>query len=74
MSARLSWDQYFMTITQQVAERSTCARAKVGAVIVRDKNIEHKGRGYLYYPYALHSLPESPRQHRHQGHLLLEAL
>ncbi len=39
MSERLSWDQYFLTITQQVAERSTCARAKVGAVIVRDKNI-----------------------------------
>lgn len=28
-----------MTITAQVAERSTCPRAKVGAVIVRDKNI-----------------------------------
>jgi len=39
MSERPSWDQYFMTITRQVAERSTCARAKVGAVIVRDKNI-----------------------------------
>jgi len=39
MSERLTWDQYFMTITQQVAERSTCNRAKVGAVIVCDKNI-----------------------------------
>jgi dCMP deaminase len=39
MSQRLSWHQYFMTITRQVAERSTCTRAKVGAVIVRDKNI-----------------------------------
>ncbi len=39
MSERLSWDQYFLTITRQVAERSTCKRAKVGAVIVRDKNI-----------------------------------
>ncbi|MCS6924702.1 MAG: cytidine/deoxycytidylate deaminase family protein [Candidatus Binatia bacterium] len=39
MNTRLSWDQYFMTITRQVAERSTCLRAKVGAVIVRDKNI-----------------------------------
>ena len=39
MSNRPSWDQYFMTITRQVAERSTCLRAKVGAVIVRDKNI-----------------------------------
>ena len=35
MSDRLTWHQYFMTITQQVAERSTCNRAKVGAVIVR---------------------------------------
>jgi dCMP deaminase len=39
MSARPTWDQYFMTITRQVAERSTCLRANVGAVIVRDKNI-----------------------------------
>ncbi len=39
MSRRLSWHQYFMTITRHVAERSTCKRAKVGAVIVRDKNI-----------------------------------
>jgi dCMP deaminase len=39
VSGRPSWDQYFMTITRQVAERSTCLRAKVGAVIVRDKNI-----------------------------------
>ena len=39
MSTRPTWDQYFMTITRQVAERSTCTRAKVGAVIVRDKNI-----------------------------------
>lgn len=36
---RPSWDQYFMTITRQVAERSTCLRAKVGAVIVRDRSI-----------------------------------
>lgn len=39
MSDRPSWDQYFMTITRQVAERSTCTRAKVGAVIVRDRSI-----------------------------------
>lgn len=39
MTERLSWDQYFMTITRQVAERSTCMRAKVGAVIVREKSI-----------------------------------
>ena len=28
-----------MTITRQVAERSTCVREKVGAVIVRDRSI-----------------------------------
>jgi dCMP deaminase len=39
MHPRPSWDQYFMTITRQVADRSTCNRAKVGAIIVRDKNI-----------------------------------
>jgi dCMP deaminase len=37
--SRPSWDAYFMTITRQVAERSTCLRAKVGAVIVRDRSI-----------------------------------
>jgi len=36
---RPSWHAYFMTITRQVAERSTCLRAKVGAVIVRDRSI-----------------------------------
>jgi dCMP deaminase len=36
---RLSWDQYFLMITRQVAERSTCQRAKVGATIVRDRSI-----------------------------------
>ena len=39
MNDRPSWHQYFLTITRNVAERSTCTRAKVGAVIVRDKNI-----------------------------------
>jgi dCMP deaminase len=39
MTTRPSWDQYFMIITRQVAERSTCNRAKVGALIARDKNI-----------------------------------
>jgi dCMP deaminase len=39
LSNRPTWHQYFLTITRNVAERSTCTRAKVGAVIVRDKNI-----------------------------------
>lgn len=36
---RPSWDEYFMQITFEVAKRSTCPRAAVGAVIVREKRI-----------------------------------
>lgn len=38
-SGRPSWDQYFMSITAQVATRSTCDRAQVGAVIVKERRI-----------------------------------
>ncbi len=38
-SERPDWDSYFMEIAAVVASRSTCDRAKVGAVIVRDKRI-----------------------------------
>lgn len=38
-SSRPSWDEYFMGITLEVARRSTCNRAQVGAIIVRDKRI-----------------------------------
>jgi len=40
---RLSWDQYFMEIARVVAQRSTCLRAKVGAVIVKDRSIVATG-------------------------------
>ena len=36
---RPSWDEYFMSIAEQVAERSTCLRRHIGAVIVKDKRI-----------------------------------
>lgn len=36
---RPSWDEYFLTITEQVARRSTCPRASVGAVIVKNNRI-----------------------------------
>ena len=36
---RPSWDEYFMGITELVAQRSTCLRRHVGAIIVRDKRI-----------------------------------
>ncbi len=37
--ARKSWDDYFMSIAQLVAQRSTCLRRHVGAVIVKNKRI-----------------------------------
>jgi dCMP deaminase len=37
--ARPSWDEYFLKIARDVAERSTCLRRHVGAVLVRDKRI-----------------------------------
>jgi dCMP deaminase len=39
MTMRPSWDDYFMKIAEDAATRSTCDRALVGAVLVRDKNI-----------------------------------
>ncbi len=36
---RISWDEYFLKLAFLVAERSTCRRHHVGAVIVRDKHI-----------------------------------
>ncbi len=36
---RPSWDAYFIEVAKVVASRSTCARAQVGCVIVRDRRI-----------------------------------
>ncbi|MBU3912371.1 MAG: dCMP deaminase family protein [Candidatus Omnitrophica bacterium] len=38
-SKRPDWDEYFLKLSYLVAERSTCVRHHVGAVIVRDKRI-----------------------------------
>ena len=40
---RAEWDQYFMSIAQVVATRSTCPRKYVGSVIVRNKTILSTG-------------------------------
>ena len=39
VDGRPSWDEYFMQMAQLTAQRSTCLRRKVGAVIVKDKHI-----------------------------------
>ncbi len=40
---RLSWDEYFMKMAFLVAERSTCIRHHVGALIVNDNHIVSSG-------------------------------
>lgn len=42
---RKSWDEYFLSIAREVAERSTCNRKQVGCVIVRDRAILSTGYG-----------------------------
>ncbi|MGB9887315.1 MAG: deoxycytidylate deaminase [Moorellales bacterium] len=36
---RPDWDEYFLRICRVVAERSTCLRRRVGAILVRDGRI-----------------------------------
>lgn len=40
---RPSWDDYFFRIAAEVSTRATCPRAKIGAVLVRDKRILSTG-------------------------------
>ena len=40
---RPSWDSYFMQLALVVADRSTCLRRQVGAVMVKDKQILSTG-------------------------------
>ncbi len=40
---RPSWDEYFMKMAALAAERSTCKRHNVGAVIVKDRRIVTTG-------------------------------
>ncbi len=40
---RPTWDEYFFEIAKAVSSRSTCFRNKVGAVIVKDKEIISTG-------------------------------
>lgn len=48
---RPSWDEYFMSIAEQVAGRSTCLRRSTGSVLVKDKRI--LATGYNGVPKGL---------------------
>ena len=60
---RPTWDEYFLDIAFSVAERSTCDRAHVGAVLVRDKRI--LATGYNGSPAGLPHCDEV-------GHLMID--
>ena len=60
---RPSWDEYFMDIAFTVASRSTCDRAHVGAVLVRDRRI--LATGYNGSPAGLPHCDEV-------GHLMVD--
>lgn len=55
-NSRPSWDLYFLKITEQVAERSTCLRRKIGALLVKDKRI--LATGYNGAPVGLRHCSE----------------
>ncbi len=53
---RPSWDEYFMSVTEQVAGRSTCLRRQTGAVLVKDRRI--LATGYNGTPAGLRHCEE----------------
>ena len=48
---RPSWDEYFMTLANEVRTRTTCMRRGVGAIIVKDRRI--LATGYNGVPTGL---------------------
>lgn len=60
---RPDWDSYFIQIANAVASRSTCDRAHVGCVLVREKRI--LSTGFNGSPAGLDHCDEA-------GHLMIE--
>ncbi|HIJ40502.1 MAG TPA: cytidine deaminase [Deltaproteobacteria bacterium] len=55
--ARPSWNEYFMALAEMVANRSTCIRRSVGALIVKERRI--LGTGYNGAPAGLRHCDET---------------
>ncbi len=53
---RPGWDEYFMRMAELTAERSTCLRRNVGAVIVKNKHVI--ATGYNGAPQGIHHCEE----------------
>lgn len=43
MHDRISWNEYFLNLAEQVATRSTCLHRKVGAILTRNNRIISTG-------------------------------
>ncbi len=54
---RPSWDEYFLQMADLAAQRATCLRRKVGAVLVKDKRI--LATGYNGAPSGLRHCAET---------------
>lgn len=54
---RPSWDQYFMTLADEVATRTTCLRRAVGAVVVKEHRI--LATGYNGVPTGMRHCAET---------------
>jgi dCMP deaminase len=71
---RPSWDEYFIGLVDQVAQRATCDRGRSGCIIVKDKRILCSGYvgsppGFPHCDEAGHQMRKiidddgTPRQH-----------
>lgn len=58
--SRPDWDEYFLGIARAVSVRSDCERARVGAVVVKDRRI--RGTGYNGAPAGQTGCVECPRR------------
>lgn len=59
MSIRMSHDDYFLSLVELVAERSTCQRRRVGAILV-DINNRILATGYNGVPQSFQHCIDSP--------------
>ena len=50
---RLAWDEYFAAQALLIANRSTCKRAKVGAVLVKDTRLFQQAIMVLYQEQSI---------------------
>lgn len=74
---RISWDEYFLEIAKTVSLRSTCSRAQVGAVFVKEHRIltcgyngAPSGLSHCEHEYDYWNHNHSMREGRHllNGH------